>query len=65
MSILRSVQLLYTQVYAYEDQIGTTQCVVSPPPLTTTWNVVRRVEHEPHKNFNTPGCGPFNLIYLL
>ena len=67
MSILRSVQSLYTQVCAYEDQIGTTQCVVSPPPVTTTWTVVRRVEHEPHspKIFNNDGCGPFNLIYLL
>jgi hypothetical protein len=40
MSILRSLQSLYTQVYAYEDQIGTMHRVVSRPPVTTTWTVV-------------------------
>jgi hypothetical protein len=39
MSILRSGLSLYTQVYAYEDQIDTMKRVVSPPPVTTTWTV--------------------------
>jgi hypothetical protein len=42
MSILRSLQSLYTQVYAYEDQIGAMHRVpvVSRPLVTTTWTVV-------------------------